>query len=119
MRLACYFAWSLAAFQPKCIEQRIVFVRIAMGPAVHRDSSNITRRIETAWTQCAGNLIPNIALHRFECGGVEFHAAKGVLLPRRKPGMARRFHHVNDNRLLRLLGALVATDADRQIEIQS
>src|SRR6059058_5175261 len=55
---ARYLAWSLATVQPELVEERVVFVGIAMRPAVHGEFENVARRIETARAQHASKLLP-------------------------------------------------------------
>src|SRR5258708_33140298 len=46
MRLAGHFTRRLAAFEPERIPQRVVFVGIAVRPAIYRNGGNVARRIQ-------------------------------------------------------------------------
>src|SRR5437879_12518014 len=64
-------------------------------------------------------MLADVALHRFEGGGVKLHTTKYMLLSRRKTRMARRLHHVHDDGLFRFAGAVVSSHADGQVKVQS
>src|ERR1035437_9215103 len=113
VRFARDFTRCLPAFQPERIEQRVVFVGVAVGPAIHRNRRDVAGRIEATGTKGAGQLIANLALHGLEVGRVEFHAAHDVLFPCGESRMACRLHHVYNDRLLGLSRALVTAHADR------
>ena len=88
-----------------------------MGPAIHGDGGDVTCGIEAAGAERARHLIADVALHGFEIRCEQFHAAHAVLLARGKAGVAGGLHQVHDDRLFRLVCALVAAHAHRQIEV--
>src|SRR5206468_405946 len=62
-RLTRHLAGNLSAIDPEFIPQRVVFVRIAVRPAVHSYRSNIARRIESARPKRTCELIADITFH--------------------------------------------------------
>src|SRR5580704_7875729 len=63
--LTRYHTRLLATLQPERIEQRIVFVRVAMRPAIYCDGGDIARRIESTTRECAGKFVADVALKCF------------------------------------------------------
>src|SRR5208282_2929146 len=84
---ARHLARRFAAFQPELVEQRIVFIRVAVGPAVHRDFEDVASRIESSRPKNSQQLLADVALIGFEGGGVELHTPEGMLLARGVSGL--------------------------------
>src|SRR5206468_3201198 len=105
------------AVDPERIPQRVVLVRVAVRPAVHRDGHDVACRVEAPGAQHARELIAHVALERVEGGCEELALARPVLLAPRQTGPARRAHHVNDDRLLGPARWTVASHADRQVQV--
>src|SRR5579863_5824950 len=78
-----YFAGSLAALQPKRIEQRVVFVGVAVRPAVDCNRCDVARGIESPSAECSGQLLADLSLHGLERGIEQLDAAGSVLVSRR------------------------------------
>src|SRR5215470_17355393 len=80
---------------PLRIEQRVVFVTIAVRPTIHGDGFDVSRRIEAARGQAASDLITDGAFESLEGGDEKLQAAGFVLFARREAGLARRATHVH------------------------
>src|ERR1700681_2125618 len=115
-RFASYFARRLPAFQPELVGERIVFIRVAVRPAVDRDFQDVARGVESARTQYARQLLANVALVSFERRAIELDAPQLMLLARRASRLAGCLHHVHYDRLVRLFRTFIAADADRKIQ---
>src|ERR1700757_3892637 len=68
--------------RPDGIKQRVVLVRVAVGPTIDRNGLNVICRIETATAEDSGELTPDIVLERFEIGREQDHAASPLLFAR-------------------------------------
>src|ERR1700693_602096 len=117
--LARYFAGSLSSLQPKRIEQRVVFVGVTVGPTIDRNGRDVACGIEAAGTQCARQLLADVAFHGLEAGGVKLHAARDVLLARRMSRAARGLHHVNNDGLVWGTRELISTHTHGSIEVRA
>src|SRR5258706_7825872 len=61
-----HFTRSLAALQPERIEQRVIFIRVTMRPAIHSDRRDVARWIEPSRSQRSSQLFADLALHGFK-----------------------------------------------------
>src|SRR6476646_6094003 len=77
------FAWTLSR-GPFRIEKVVVFVRVAMRPAIDGDRVNITPGIEAAGTENAAQLVADITLERFKRSREQITAANFMLVAFRK-----------------------------------
>src|SRR5256885_1517197 len=101
-RLAGNFAWTLSC-GPFGVEKIVVFVRVAMRPAIDGDRVNITRGIEAACTENAAKLVADITLECFKRSRKQITAANFMLVAFRKSGIARCPFHAYEDRLVRRL----------------
>src|ERR1700728_3974907 len=65
-RLSCSDARLRAAFEPKVVPQRVVFIRVSMGPAIYCDRGDIFSRVEPAGREGSRQLVADIALECLE-----------------------------------------------------
>src|SRR5260221_9201998 len=112
----CHLAGNLSTLEPEFIEQRVVFIRVAMRPAVDCDGSDVGCGIEASWAQGRSELLADFALDGFKVGGEQFNPSEAMLVARRESGAARRSQHVDHSRLVRRYGAVVVTHAYWQVE---
>src|SRR3979490_732069 len=115
--LARNFARRYSTFQPEFIKQGVVFIRIAMRPAINRDLHDVASRVETTQPQNSQKLLPNIALESLKSRAVELNAAELMLFPSRTSWLAGRFHHGKHDRLLGPFCTFISADADGKIKI--
>src|SRR5258707_3624750 len=101
---------------PVRIKQWIRCKRIAMRPTVHCDAFNVASLIESSSTQHPRQLIPDVALERFEGRLHKFHATSAMLIAWRKSWPAWRTQHEQHNRLLGISRKLVSSQAHRAIK---
>src|SRR5258707_6803436 len=78
--LATKNVWLLSV-GPFWIEQRIVFVAVAVRPAIDGDGCDVARRIESAGGNRSRELIANFAFKQFKRGDQQFHSSGFRLLP--------------------------------------
>jgi hypothetical protein len=74
--------------RPFRIVQRVVLVRVAVRPAIHRDSLNIARRIESSGTKHPVQVITDVGLEGLKSSGEQPRAPGPLLIARRKPRRA-------------------------------
>src|SRR5258708_19486783 len=86
---------------PVGIEERIVFVRVAVRPAIDRDGDDVGDRIEAARAQGAGELVADVALEDLEARAQQFGAADAMLLPLVEARLAGGTHHADEDRIAR------------------
>src|SRR2546429_1657112 len=96
------FAWTLSC-GPFGIEKIVVFVCVAMRPAIDGNRVNIARGIEAAGTENAAKLVADIALECFKRSREQITAANFMLVAFGKPGIARCPFHAYEDRLVRRL----------------
>src|SRR5256885_9854808 len=101
-RFAGDFAWTLSC-GPFGIEKIVVFVCVAMRPAIDGNRVNITRGIEAAGTENAAKLVADITLEGFKRSREQITAANFMLVAFRKSGIARRPFHAYEDWLVRRL----------------
>ena len=65
-----------APARPVRIEQRVVFVGVAVRPAIDGDGGDVARRIEAAGAEHAGELVADVALEGLERGREQFAPAR-------------------------------------------
>ena len=82
------------------VPQRVVFVGVAVRPAVDRDRVDVTRRIETAGTERAGELIADTPLERRERCRIEISVPGAMLFARRQTRLAGRARHPHEHRIV-------------------
>ena len=107
---------GLVGLVPVRIEQRIVFVGVAMRPTVDGDRDDVARRIESAVPEDARELIADVALERREVGGQQLPLSGAELLSRLKTRPARRARHPHEDRLVGRTHALIIADVDHGVE---
>src|SRR5882724_5211539 len=96
------FAWTLSC-GPFRVEKIVVFVRVAMRPAIDGNRVNITRGIEAAGAENAAQLVADIALECFKRSREQITAANFMLVAFGKSGIARCPFHAYEDWLLRRL----------------
>src|SRR5579859_1051199 len=80
------FAWTLSC-GPFQVEKIVVFIRVAMRPAIDGDRVNIACGVETAGAENTAQLVANITLERFKGSGEQIAAANFMLVALRKSGI--------------------------------
>src|SRR6267142_3964917 len=113
--LATKNVWLLSV-GPFWIEQRIVFVAVAVRPAIDGDGCDVARRIESAGGNRSRELIANFAFKQFKGSDQQFHSPGFVLLASWQPGLAWSTTKMNENRFLWRTRAPVVADIDSPIE---
>src|SRR6267142_5543980 len=98
-RLARDLAWTLA-LGPFRIEEIVIFVCVAMRPAIDGDCVNIVRWVKTARTQHSAKLVANVALKCLEGSRQQIAAPSAMLIALWKSRQARRALHANHYRLV-------------------
>src|SRR5882672_3822124 len=73
------FAWTLSS-RPFGVEKIVVFVCVAMRPAIDGNRVNITRGIEAASAENAAKLVADIALECFKRSRKQITAANFMLV---------------------------------------
>src|SRR5580704_18643847 len=76
------------------IGQRIVGVRVAVWPTIHRNGRDILGGIETVSAQHTSELIANLQLKLLEAGGKQLLLAVAILLLARQAGFVGIGSHV-------------------------
>src|SRR5438270_5373810 len=87
-------AWTVT-LGPFRVEQVVVFVSIAVRPAVHGDRRNIIRWIESTLAKHSRKLIANVSLERFKRCGQQIAAARAMLIALWQTWQARSAFHTN------------------------
>src|SRR3974390_2546137 len=87
-RLSADFIGSLSR-RPNRINQRVVLIRVAVGPPIDGNGLNVVRRIEPAAAQNLRELAANVALKRVKVGGEQDHATGALFFPRGLAGAHR------------------------------
>src|SRR5712664_144074 len=93
-RTAADFAWRLSR-RPLRIIERIVFVRVAVGPAIDGDRLDVAGRFESTGREHAIELIAYVAFEHFKGCRIQLRAAGTLLLARRQPRGAWNVLKVN------------------------
>src|SRR5712672_781819 len=101
---------------PIRIKQWVRRERIAMRPTIHCDAFNVASRIESSSTQHPRQLIPDIALERFEGRLHKFNETSAMLITWRKSWPAWRTQHEQHSGLLGITRKLVSSQAHREIK---
>src|SRR5580704_7288251 len=108
----------LLRFRPFRIEQLVIFVSIAMRPAIDGDARHTARRVEPARTEDARQLVADVALEGLERGVEDIVLPRPVLVALRQTGLARRAHHTHQHWLVGRARAFVVADIDDLVERQ-
>jgi hypothetical protein len=69
------------AIRPIRVPQRVVLISVSVWPPIDCDRLDVSRWIEAATAQHAGELVPDISLKRFECCREQFVMSCTLLLP--------------------------------------
>ena len=86
---------GLVGLVPVRIEQWIVFVGVAVRPAIDRDAYDVGRRIEPSRSKDARKLVANVALERLEAGGEQLRLSGAKLRSRVEAGAAWHAGHAH------------------------
>src|ERR1700730_5032453 len=117
-RLPTDFVRSFAR-RPHRIVKRVVFIRIAMRPSVHRDRLNIPLRVKSSSPQRPPQLIPYILFKSSKRCGHQLRSTGALLLPSRRPGPHWNMLHMHQARLIRRLRKPIPSHAHGKIQFCS